>query len=234
MSRQQIWDKGKVGQEEEVPPYRQIHEDYPTTPTAVTSRAGGWFTSLRHRLGFDVEEDFRLTRRPLLTTPEVLHPQPSDLKHTIHTFFCDPEYHSTEGQEDATATAHLALCWYRSAGGYLEIPFTWRGHLADDDVAVSDEISVSLHPHCPTRRAYTRIISLEYQRGSHSEEPASQQGWEPESLVLRPRDSTAEARVQVSVSSWSSAWLANEPADNFSNLISGRRVTRYGSYRHGF
>ena len=134
--------------------------------------------------------------------------------YSIHTFFCNPLYHSTKGQENSTATVHLALYWYQTADA-IEIPPTWRGHLAD--FVVSDEISVTLDPLCPTRKVYTRTISVDYQRGDLE----SSQG-PPEFLVLRPpRDSKshAEARVEVSVSCMDREWLANEPADNFCHLI---------------
>ncbi|KAK3367617.1 hypothetical protein B0H63DRAFT_455702 [Podospora didyma] len=234
MSREWTSDVEKAGQEEP-PNYRQTHES-PATPTAVIRR--GWFTSFRRRLGFDVEDDFSL--RPLLATPAadqygsfsessapVLWPDlvalmessndvfdlpPPVIDHSIHTFFCDPQYHSTEGQEKSAAAVHLALYWYQTAG-YAEIPSTWRGHLADLDFAISDEISVTLDPLCPARKVYTRTISIEYQR-SYSE-------WPEEFLVLRPRDfkSPAEARVEVSVSCISREWLSKEPPDHFSKLI---------------
>ncbi|KAK3379141.1 hypothetical protein B0T24DRAFT_716766 [Lasiosphaeria ovina] len=149
----------------------------------------------------------------LASPPGLVDDPPPVVKHSIHTLFCNPQYHSTEGQEESTATVHLALYWYQTAG-YVEIPPTWRGHLAD--FATSDEISVNLDPLCPTRRVYTRTISIEYQRG-HSE---PRQG-SPEFLVLQPPDSKsrAEARVEVSVSCISRRWLSNEPPDNFSNLV---------------
>ena len=119
MPRQRIRGLEKAGQEEPSPSY-QHHED-PATPIAVTGR--GWFTSLRRSLrrtlGFDKEE-FRLTplwmpvgvgselwpdvstitesnNFDLATPPGFVDDSPPMVKHSIHTFFCNPLYHSTKG-----------------------------------------------------------------------------------------------------------------------------------------
>ncbi|KAK4200829.1 hypothetical protein QBC40DRAFT_296222 [Triangularia verruculosa] len=242
MSRQRVSDLEK-GSQEEAHPYRQNHED-PATPTSVTTR--GWFTSLLRRLGFNVENSKLLTpllttpvavqygslsessapeRWPDLSDladwggvdpawpPRFVDDHTPFVNHSIHTFFCNPQYHSAKGQARSTMTVHLGLYWYQTTG-YVEIPPIWRGHLAD--FATSDEISVTLDPLCPTRKVYTRTISIDYQRG-----PSESCQGPPEFLVLRPRDSKsrAEARVEVSVSCRSREWLSNEPPDNFSNLI---------------
>lgn len=243
MPRQRIWDLEKAGQEEPPPYHQHHEDPATPTAVTSRGWFTSLRRSLRRRLGFDAEDfrltpllttpaavqdgselwpdlftipesnDVDLVSPPGLVDsppPGFVDDSPPVVKHSIHTFFCNPQFHSTKGQVKSTATVHLALCWYQTAS-YIEIPPTWRGHLAD--FAISDEISVTLDPLCPTRKVFTRAISIEYQRG-HSE-------GEPEFLVLRPRDSKsrAEARVQVSVSCRSREWLSNEPPDNFSNLI---------------
>ncbi|KAK0754329.1 hypothetical protein B0T18DRAFT_398965 [Schizothecium vesticola] len=137
-----------------------------------------------------------------------------------------PPYHQ-HYKDLATPTVVTGRCWFTSFRRSLrrtlgfdtedfQLTPLWtpvaRGHLTN--FTISDEISVTLDPLCPTRKVFTRTISVEYHRG-HSDSDSYP------FLVLRPRDSKSrtEARVQVSVSSVSREWLSSEPPNNFGNLI---------------